>query len=118
MRHLRRPPGLLNAAEKLQSLTEPTKRDTKHGSFPNEGGVQNTDNCLPDDEWFDLVERLIELSPADFTAAVTAAKLYRRFEEGNRRVIPGVRVGAMRQKTDSGKRVVPTGSKPRTPPAG
>jgi len=32
----------------------------------------------------DLIERLIQLSADDFLTVVASAKLYRRFEEGNR----------------------------------
>jgi len=45
----------------------------------NDEEVLNSDTALTN-----LVERLIELPPDDFTAVVAAAKLCRRFEEGNR----------------------------------
>lgn len=37
---------------------------------------------MADDEWLALIERLLELRPEDFDAAVLAVRLYRRFEEG------------------------------------
>ncbi len=77
-------PGLpLNPAKKLRLLTAFGKRGTNERPFMC-GKVRGSAVSVAECAWFDLVERLTELSQDDFTAVVSAAKLYRRFEEVNR----------------------------------
>ena len=79
----RTPSPPLNPAKTLVFLTDVRKGGIKRRSFNGAVGTE-VETPLPSDAMFDLVERLIRLSADDFLTVVASAKLYRRFEEGNR----------------------------------
>jgi hypothetical protein len=79
----RAPSPPLNPAKTLVFLTDVRKGGIKRRSFNGAVGTE-VETPLPSDAMFDLVDRLVGLSAEDYLSVVTAAKLYRRFEEGNR----------------------------------
>jgi len=80
----RTPSPPLNPAKTLVFLTDVRKGGIKRRSFSNGAVGTDAETSLPSNAMFDLVERLIQLSADDFQTVVASAKLYRRFEEGNR----------------------------------
>lgn len=79
-----------SAPEAAGGLTENPKRDTLHrrvqgASKPPRASRRQRESpkgSLDDTAWLDLVERLLALTPPDFSSLVLAVRLHRRLEKG------------------------------------
>lgn len=68
---------------RLEMLTNSSGRATKERLDSGSAGMAAAQGELRDAHWYAVVEGLLELSRADFEAAVLAVRLYRRFEDGS-----------------------------------
>lgn len=68
---------------RLEVLTYSPGCATKERHDWGPAGMAAAQGELRDAHWYAVVEGLLELSPADFEAAVLAVRLYRRFEDGS-----------------------------------
>lgn len=75
------PEGVI--CNRLEVLTNSTECDTKGRLDSGSAEMAAEQGELRDARWYAVVERLLELSTADFEAAVLAVRLCRRFEDGS-----------------------------------